>query len=80
MFIFKRSQLLLNLSPLLLGLLTVLLYGSQVLVLVSVDDSPQLIPLFPELLQSDLLAFKSPLDFKAFFVAFFELVFFESHL
>lgn len=80
MFLLQLSELCLDLSPLSLSFFTVLLNGPQVLVLVSVDHSPQLIPLLAKLLNSDLLAFDDPLGFEAFLLALLELVLLDSHV
>ena len=80
MFLLQLSELCLDLSPLSLSFFTVLLNGPQVLVLVSVDHSPQLILLLAKLLNSDLLAFDDPLGFEALLLALLELVLLDSHV
>jgi hypothetical protein len=64
MFLLQLFELCFDLNPLPLSLLTILLDGPQVLVLVSVDHSPELVPLLAELLYSDLLAFDDLLGFR----------------
>jgi hypothetical protein len=80
MFLLQLSELCLDLSPLSLSFFTVLLNGPQVLVLVSVDHSPELIPILSKLLNSDLLAFNDLLGFEALLLALLELVLLDSHI
>jgi len=74
MFLLQLFELSFDLSPLPLSLLTVLLDGPQVLVLVRVDHSPELVPLLAEFLNSDLLAFDDLLAFEALLLALLVLV------
>ena len=80
MFLLQLSELCLDLSPLSLSFFTVLLNGPQVLVLVSVDHSPELIPILSKLLNSDLLAFNNLLGFEALLLALLELILLDSHI
>ena len=74
MFLLQLSELCFDLSPLSLSFFTVLLDGPQVLVLVSVDHSPELVPLLAKLLYSDLLAFDDLLAFEALLLTLLVLV------
>jgi hypothetical protein len=74
MILLKLFELCLDFSPLSLSLFTVLLDGSQVLVLVRVDHSPELVPLLAKLLNSDLFAFDDLLGFEALLLALLVLV------
>ena len=80
MFLFKLSELCFDLSPLSLSFFTVLLNCPQVLVLVSVDHSPELIPILSKLLNSDLLAFDDFLGFEALLLTLLELVLLDTHV
>ena len=74
MFLLQLFELCFDLNPLSLSLLTILLDGPQVLVLVSVDHSPELVPLLAKLLYSDLLAFDDLLAFEALLLTLLVLV------
>ncbi len=80
MFLLELFEMRFDLRPLSLSFFSVLLDGPQVLVLVSVDYSPQLIPLLSKLLNSDLLAFDDLLGFEAFLLALLKMVLLDSHV
>ena len=74
LLLLQLFELRLDLNPLPLSLLTILLDGPQVFVLVSVDHSPELVPLLAKLLYSDLLAFDDLLAFEALLLTLLVLV------